>query len=344
MRKQTALSKAKAVILVVLLFLTACSSGGGAKQEGSGAQKPAEQVTTLKLVSFLPMNHPFTKDMVPMWSDMVKEATGGAVKIEWIGGPESIPTKDQFDAVRNGIADVGFNVSSYYGNLMPESLSLHLSPFTPAEERTNGYYDYMADRFKKNGIIYLGRWLGPAYSFYFWSNKEITKLDALKGLKFRSNPTYNDVMVALGINPVEIVPADVFTSLERKMVDGFGFPLLGPRSDGWTEVTKYIINEPFLNQNGTILINPTSLSKLSQENQQKLFKVTAEFEKKMGDYFNKAYESEWKEVQKAGVKEIKLDPAESKKFKDLVQKVKWESMAKSAPAQVEQLKKLLIKQ
>jgi TRAP-type C4-dicarboxylate transport system substrate-binding protein len=329
------------IFCVFFIAVVGCSS----KEEPTSVSNAGDktEVKVFKVVSFLPVDHTLTKDIVPMWMEKVEKETGGAIKIEWAGGPESIPSKDQFDAVRNGIADIGFNVSSYYGHLMPESLSMHLSPYTPAEERQNGYFDYLTKRFDHNDIVYLGRWLSPS-PFHFWSNKEIKSLEDLKGAKFRSNPTYHDIMIELGITPIDINPTDVYTSLERGMVDGFGFPLLGPHENGWTEVTKYFIDAPFLNQNATILMNPEAFESLSSDHQQKLLELTAQFETEMIEYFNKLNEKERETIKNAGVQIISLNSEESKKFEGLVKKVKWESLQKSTPDQFDELKKLLYKE
>lgn len=335
--------KKKHLLLIVTLGLfttlsLGCSSKSNPSAEAGG--KASGETKKLKIVSFLSMDHQFTQDIVPMWSEKVAKETDGAIQLEWIGGPESIPTTEQFDAVSNGLVDVGFNVSSYYGHIMPESHSLHLSPFEPWEERENGYFDYMGEQFQKHNLVYLGRWLGPS-PFYLWSNKEVKALSDLKGLKYRSNPTYHDILTAINVNPVEVVPGDVYTSLERNMVDGFGFPLLGPNDSGWTEVTKYIIDEPFLNQNATILINKDTFSSLSPEIQEKMFELTASFEKDMVKYFNDQNEKEWEAIDAAGLIRISLSPEDSKQFQDTVKKVKWENLQKTAPEQYEALKKLL---
>ncbi|MFD1708759.1 TRAP transporter substrate-binding protein DctP [Siminovitchia sediminis] len=325
----------------ILLLLAVILSGCGTEDTSSGSDT-SNDTTKLKVVSFLPMDHQFTKDIVPMWLEKVAEETNGAIELEWIGGPESIPTEEQFDAVTNGLVDIGFNVSSYYGHIMPESHSLHLSPFQPWEERENGYYDYMNGLYDQYNMVYLGRWLGPN-PFYFWTNKEIGSLSDLEGLKIRSNPTYHDILTAIKANPVEVVPGDVYTSLERNMVDGFGFPLLGPNDSGWTEVTKFIIDEPFLNQNGTILINKDVYSSLSTDLQETLVNLTAEFEKEMVDYFNKVNEEEWKAIEEAGLQKIELSEEDSEKFQNIVKEVKWEAMKETAPDHYEELRNLLDK-
>jgi TRAP-type transport system periplasmic protein len=97
------------------------------------------------------------------------------VKVEWIGGPESPPPKDQFDSVRSGIIDVAFSTNSYYGNIVPASDSFALSPFTPSEERENGYFNYLGNLFKENEVTYLGCMIGEQ-PFYLWSNEKVESI------------------------------------------------------------------------------------------------------------------------------------------------------------------------
>lgn len=334
------------LLLTSILLVVGCSSNTEtnttSETNNNSTVEKTQNTVKLSVVSFLATDHAFTKDMVPLWMNMIEEATDGVVTFEWIGGPESVPITDQFDSVRNGIVDVGFNVSSYYGHLMPESHSLHLSPYTPAEERENGYFDYLNERFNEEGFVYAGRWLSPS-PFYFWSNQKVESLEELKGLKFRSNPTYHGILLALNIIPLEISPPDVYTSLERNMVDGFGFPLLGPHSSGWTEVTKYIIDEPFLNQNATILFNKDTFQSLSPEIQEIVIETTAQFEHEMIAHFNDMNDKEWKAIEEAGIERLTLSTEDSQKFQDTVEEVYWEMLEQTVPDQVPTLKELFNK-
>ena len=204
-----------------------------------------------------------------------------------------------------------------------------------------GYFDYLNARYEEQNQVYLGRFLGPN-PFYFWSNEKVESLNDYKGLRFRSNPTYHEILQALDVSPVEVVPGEVYTSLERKMVDGFGFPLLGPHESGWTEVTKYIVDEPFLNQNGTILINKDSFGSLPSDIQEKMLEITAKFEHDMIAHFNAENEETWKAIEAAGVERIKLNEEDSKKFQEVVNQVYWDMFEVEVPDQVEQLKEMLL--
>ncbi|SDI38246.1 TRAP-type C4-dicarboxylate transport system, substrate-binding protein [Alteribacillus persepolensis] len=325
----------------VLLFTMILAAGCGAEEtsEMTDADSNNKAGENFRIVSFLPADHSFTEGIVPIWINKMEEATDGAVTFEWIGGPESIPLEEQFDAVVNGTVEVGFNVSSYYGHLMPETHSLNLSPFTPEEERENGYFDYLQEKFNEQNVEYTGRWLGPS-PYYLWTNEKIESLDELKGQRMRSNPTYDGILQRLGVNPVTVSPSDVYTSLERNMVDGFGFPLLGPNDSGWTEVTEYIIDEPFLNQNGTILFNKQAFDSLSPEIQNKLHEANAEFEYEMVEHFKEKNEKEWETILDAGVEKITLSEEESKKFQGFVEDAFWEKLEDEAPEEVDTLREL----
>jgi TRAP-type C4-dicarboxylate transport system substrate-binding protein len=139
-----------------------------------------------------------------------------------------------------------------------------------------------------------------------------------------------------------VVAGDVYTSLERGVVEGFGFPVLGPRDSGWTEVTEYIIDEPYLVQNGTILVNPETFNSLPSDVQEAMKKATADFEPEMQAYFEDQAGKEWKTIRESGgVEPVEFSPEDSEKFLNLWVDEYWATMEKKVPNEVEQLKELL---
>ncbi|WP_078592624.1 TRAP transporter substrate-binding protein DctP [Evansella clarkii] len=330
--------KNKVVIPLIIIIFSLILAGCGEDTTASGDSADS---TSLKIVSFLPENHQFVRDIIPMWIEKIEEGTNGKLELEWTAGPESIPTPDQFNAVSNGIVDIGFNTSSFYGHLMPETLSLHMSPYTPLEERENGYFDFLNERYNEKNQVYLGRFLGPN-PFYFWTNEKISTINDFQGLQIRSNPTYHEILQALNATPVDVLPGEVYTSLERNMVDGFGFPLLGPYEDGWTEVTQYLVDEPFLNQNGTILINKDTFESLPEDVQEELITLTAEFEEEMYEHFNNENEKTWELLEEEGIERITLKEEDSREFQQIVDDVYWSMLERDAPDQIETLKSLLL--
>ena len=119
----------------------------------------------------------------------------------------------------------------------------------------------MVERHKKINMMFLGTWLYDP--FYLYTKKAVSKLDDLKGLKLRTAAKYDKMMKKLGIVPVTIEFGETYTGLQRGVVEGFGWPTIGPREWGWLENVKYVIDIPFYaRQNTFFLMNLDTWNKL----------------------------------------------------------------------------------
>jgi TRAP-type C4-dicarboxylate transport system substrate-binding protein len=292
----------------------------------------------LKAVCFLPKTHPMAAASV-QWVDGVNKAFKGEIEVNYLGGPEITAPQEQLQALKNGVFDINFNVTSYYAPYAPELNAFQLSKLMPWEERKpGGFYDYMADRHRKIGVVYLGRYMyGP---FYVWTKAPVTKLDDLKGLKLRVGPMYIYFMNKLGVSTVSISPTDVYTALERGTVDGFAWPLLGAREMGWTDSCKYLIDHPFYGMDGAILFNMDSWNKIPKATQDKLLEFTAKFERDMVNYFESEYAKERMLLKKAGVKFVKFSEPEAREYLKKAYDAYWEVLEKKVPDLVPDLKRV----
>lgn len=312
-------------LLVVVLAMSMLVAACGGDDGGGGGGGEAEEKVTLSAISFLPANHPITAAAVPDWIEAVEQESGGSIEITHRGGPEAIPTEDQFRAVADGVADIGFNVPNFYLNEVAAGNSMHLSPFTPAEERENGYFEFLDRIHREAGVAYLGRWMS-SMPFWLWSNTRVSSIDDLRGQRMRSSPTYQHIFDALGVKSVNIVPPEVFTALERGVVDGFAFPLIGPRDTGWLEVTKFLINAPFYNQNGALTINADTLDSLSEEQRQALTTATSRFEEgAMAENFLEIQREEWQQTTDI-VELIDLDEQQLEDYANLWYEETWTAL------------------
>lgn len=276
-----------------------------------------------------------------MWMDAVEEATGGAVTINWKGGPEVIPSSELAGAVRNGVVDGMFNVTSYYAPLAPEVQAFPLSQLQPWEERENGFYEYMNEVHRGIGMEYLGRFL-VEQPFYVWVNESAERPGDLEGRSLRTRALYDHFMRALGANPVSVSQSEVYTALERGVVEGFGWPMIGPRQNGWTEVTKNIIDHGFYSAaTGAITINIDTWNQLDETTQGEIRKATAQFEHDAADYFVNLNEEERSALQEeANVQFITFSQEDAQEYIDLAYQARWDYLAEEMPEKVGELKRL----
>src|SRR5699024_10597401 len=252
-------------LIIIIFYLSGCANGESEEVQSEQDHENSNETIVLDAISFLPKDHELTSTL-HTWVERVEEATDGRIEINWRGGEEVIPVGEQFEALDSGVIDINFTYVGQYQTQLPESLALPLSQITPWEEREIGFYDFMAERHEMIGVKYIGRWLTG--SPRLWLNDPISSVDELKNKKIRSAPNYNRFFDRLGITSVMIDPSEVYTSLQTGVVDGFVYGgLSGPRQDGWTDSTKYVLDIPFWTQNCVILFNGDVWEDISEQDQ-----------------------------------------------------------------------------
>jgi TRAP-type C4-dicarboxylate transport system substrate-binding protein len=272
---------------------------------------------------------------------MVAKKYPGELKIQYIGGPEAVKTPDQVQALQRGMVDIVFTTNAYYVSLLPEVDALKLSFFTPAEERAKGAWSYINQLHEKIGIYYLAR-LGLGTQFHLYLEKPIKTAD-LKGFNIRVSPMYLQVIKGLGGNPIVIPPTEVYSALERNVVDGYCWPSVGIRDWGWEKHTKYVVDPGFYQVPNPLLITLNTWNKLPKKYQDLLTGAAAEAEKKVVAYFDDLAKQERPILLKGGIQVITLPPAESEKFLKVAYDEGWKDILGKKPVEGAKLKELLTK-
>jgi TRAP-type C4-dicarboxylate transport system substrate-binding protein len=273
--------------------------------------------------------------------EMVTKKYPGELKIQYIGGPEAVKTPDQVQACQRGMVDMVFTTNAYYVSLLPEVDALKLSVFTPAEERAKGAWIYVNQLHEKIGLRYLAR-LGLGIQFHLYLEKPIKTAD-LKGFNIRVSPMYLQVIKGLGGNPIVIQPTEVYSALERNVVDGYCWPSVGIRDWGWEKHTKYVVDPGFYQVPNPLVINLNTWNKLPKKLQDLLTAAAAEAEKKVVAYFDDLAKQERPILLKAGIQVITLPQGESERFLRVAYDEGWKDILGKKPAEGAKLKELLTK-
>jgi TRAP-type C4-dicarboxylate transport system substrate-binding protein len=283
----------------------------------------------LKAVSYTASNHPFMDPMGHDWIKRINEGLKGQVRIKYVGGPEIIPSRGLGQAIRNNVVSVGLVPGTNWEKDAPAVISLSLTRLDPSKMRENGYYDFLNEIYANINLHFLG--LFHFGQFWMFTKKPVEKLADLRGMKQRSNQHYVKFHQALGISPVFIAPPELYTALERGVVEGFIFPLRGPRMSGWTETTKYIIAHPFYRDDLAFIVNLDAWNKIPKSAQAKIEEITLEFENHMVDYIKQLDDEEFELLAKDGVKKVVFSPEEAKTFVETAYRVKWKEMEDYLP-------------
>jgi TRAP-type C4-dicarboxylate transport system substrate-binding protein len=265
----------------------------------------------------------------------------GELKINYVGGPEAVKTMEQIHALQTGVIDMCFTTTAYYTSVLPEVDAVKLSDFPAWQERQRGAWAYLNDLHEKVGIYYLAR-LGLDVKFHLYLIKPIKTAD-LKGFNIRVSPMYLQVVKALGGNPVVIPPTEVYTALQRGVVDGYCWPAMGIKDWGWDKLTKYVVDPGFYRVPNPLLVNLKTWNKLPKKLIYLLTQAAVEAEKKAAEYFQGLVKEDRPMLLKEGIQVIELPPAEREKFLKAAYDPAWADIIQKNPKVGAELKKLLTK-
>lgn len=242
------------------------------------------QEAVLKAQTALPKNHDLAKSFQEIFVAKLNAAGKGVVRVDFLGGPEVNPPDRAAPAVQRGAIDLLHTPAAYHAGIIPQGNTLMATNLSVSDYRANGAFDMLAPNWEKKlnaKILAIGE-TSAQFHLYVKEKPKLNKDSVidLTGLKIRTTGAYRPLVDALGATPVQIVnAAEVYTALERGVVEGFGWPTVGLSSQGLGKLVKYRIDPPFYHLANVLLINLEKWKSLSKQAQDILLKVGAEYEK-----------------------------------------------------------------
>jgi len=266
----------------------------------------------------------------------------GLVQINLVGGPSAIPAFEVGNAVSTGVVDIANVTSAFYTNLVPEGEALKLAERTIQEQRANGAWELINQiHNQRMNAWYLAR-TGDGTPFHLYLNKPIKGAD-LKGLTLRVTPVYRSFFAALGANNVQTAPGEVYTALQRGVVDGYGWPIQGVLDLGWHEVTKTRVDPGFYQVEVNVLVNLDKWKSLSNE-QRAFLNRMAEWLESTNARNAELNAAESRRQTAAGIQVFELTGAERDKWVRTAREAGWAQVQKVAPQHGKRLRELLARE
>jgi TRAP-type C4-dicarboxylate transport system substrate-binding protein len=299
----------------------------------------AQEVTLKGITSFAEKT--FYSRAFERFVEKINADGKGVLHINYIGGPKAMPPFEVGNALKNGVVDIANVTGAFYTNLMPEADAWKLTQKPMAEIRKNGGFDYMAKLYdQKLNAIFLARHVDDN-PFHLYLTKPISKPD-LTGLKIRITPVYRDFFQALGATVVQTAPGEVYTALERGVVDGYGWPITGVFDLGWQEKTKYRVDPGFYSAEVSILINKNTWAKLNDK-QKKLISDTAAWIEGQASETKAENEKDIARQKAAGIQVIAFKGADADAWLKKAYDAGWAGVIKQSPQHGPKLRQFFAK-
>lgn len=295
--------------------------------------------TKIKAVTFLPQNNCFC-DAFWMFKDKLEKTSEGNIEIVYTGGPEAIPSFEQIEAVTSGMVDMSLLPTAYYVPQLPVVDAVKLSTFTPWEEREKGIYDFLNRLHQeKLNAYYVGRFT-PGIPYHIYTTKKMDQPD-FSGMKLRVTPIYKPFVEKLGGVAVTTSPGEVYTALERGVVEGYGWPATKISDFGWHEVTEYVIDPGFYQVDVGIVMNLDFWNELPDDVKNIINEVAIEVERDAAAHYAKLIEEERAFITSKGVQVISFTGAEKEMYLEAAYASGWKEVLKKSPENGAKMKDLL---
>lgn len=292
---------------------------------------------TLKAVSAFGQDT-FFNQRFKTFVEKVNSEGKGIMKIQVVGGPESIPPLEVGNAVRAGVVDFANTTGVFHATLVPEAIAGSLAERPMAELRANGGHALL-DRIhrEKGNMVWLAR-VSDGLQYHIYTNKKVNGGD-FAGMKLRSVPVYRGFFQSLGATPLQVPPGEVFTALERGVVDGYGWPSVGIFDLGWQEKTKYRVDPGFYNVEVGFYMNQNAWKKLDDAQRAFLEKQIAWVE---SENVKDLQAAEAEKARQAGAKieSLAIPAAQAEQFRARAYDAGWKGIEQASPQHVAKLREL----
>ena len=194
----------------------------------------AQDTHQWKMVTAWPRNLPGPGVAAQMLADRIETLSGGRISVTLYPAGELVPGRGVFDAVSEGTAELYHAVPAYWGSKSKGILLFGSQPFGLRADEQFGWlyhgggqalYDEMYGRF---GIKpFLCGNSGPQWGG--WFRDEITSVEDLRGMRFRTTGLASEVASKLGMAAEAMSGPAMFQALQTGALDAGEF--IGPWTD-----------------------------------------------------------------------------------------------------------------
>ena len=266
------------------------------------------EAASLKLLTSWNKNNWPTYAVLQQYLDNVKEIGGDTVKIS-ISGPEVVPPFEQLQPAASGVFDMLFTHGVYHAGSKGIALVVDTIDIDPLKRRAAGIWDFVDKYYQKHNNLKMVTLPAASFSGYHMFLKEpLSPAGDVKGRKIRGTLSYHGVIRALGGSPVVLPGSQIYSALEKGVVDGACWPAAGMLSMKHFEVAKYRVRPTFGSSNVPVLVNLDSWNKLNDKEKGVLLAAGRETELEMPWVGREILADETGQLDKFGVKTLHLPP------------------------------------
>jgi TRAP-type C4-dicarboxylate transport system substrate-binding protein len=267
---------------------------------------PVRAAETLKFLTPWTTAQESNKKTADWVVEAVKKLSGGELEARWFG-PAVVPPFQQLQPVSSGAFDLHYTSPAYHNGATVVGGLLDAVAREQSKRRSSGVWDMVDQHYstKHNAKVLA---VAGSTSYQFVLKSPIGPDGGLKGLKIRSTPAYDELIAHLGGISTQLAPPQMYTSLQKNLIDGVAFPVHSIVSLKLHEVAKYLARPTFGTSTNILIMNYDKWKKLSPKHQQIMLEVGKGFEQAAYDIPKEIADRDEKTMLSTGSKVVQLAP------------------------------------
>ncbi len=261
--------------ILATISLASCSNQTNDSADASSTT--SKETTTLRFSHFWPATSTMSTEIFEPWAKKIEQDSNGRLKIELYPSAVLSEPGATYDATAKGTVDIGSQTHGFTSGRFPLSQIAELPGLSSSATQmgciVQTLYDNgtIADEYKDSHFLFA---YGAGPGALHMTNKAIKKPEDMKGLRMRHpSVVAAGIMESMGASPVGLPSNDIYTSLQRGVIDGLSLPWGSVETFKVDELVKYHTNIPFYSSAAMATMNkqkydnlPDDLKKVIDDN------------------------------------------------------------------------------
>lgn len=294
--------------------------------------------TELRVLSSWDDSHPVRRLLLTTYLKNVEAASKGDLTFK-LSGPETVPPFEQLQPVSSGVFQFLFTHSAYHAGITTYLLPVDVMNGDSKTLLNSGLYELIDKHYQKFGLklVFLVK---PQQDtgYQFVLRAPVGPSGDLQGRKIRGTQTFNGAFQYLKASPVILPPGEIYSALEKGVVDGFAWPAIGVLDYKWNEVAKYLMRPKMGSAAYFFMVNLAAWNSLSESQRT----IMTEEGKKIQEFWDpewlKLVKNEEDALLAAGSQFTDLGPEQKSRLNTELARGVWDLAAKTDPKGIAELR------
>jgi TRAP-type transport system periplasmic protein len=228
------------------------------------AHVPAQAQTTIRLLSAWPPNTSMIQAGESKYIAAVEAASNREIKVVR-NGPETVPPFQQLQPLSTGVFHLMYTTPAYHQADTGMGSAIDGLLTTDSKKlRESGMMDWLNAYYRKKfGVVILALFACPPNQFIL--REPLPADGTLKGRKLRTNAAFEGIVRGLGGSPVGLPPSDVYSAMEKGVIDGTAAPQHAAADYRFYEVGKFMTRPGYGHTTLILMANAAAFDALPEK-------------------------------------------------------------------------------